>query len=200
MLNINVANEWARKSCPAWNKNKVSRRSFREKYRDLARKFWESPEQQEVISQYKSGKYWINTYPWPYCDNAFANWQEDGSDEGYNLITDQSSFVIKYATSYVAYKIFEETGVWPQRVSSKRFDAKIWVEFLAEAGYTEIVERPEDGHRYVGINPDVGKWGSVVWFEKIIFDEDAAIISSYMKKSFLTRFAPISEFIWVRIS
>ena len=142
----------------------------------------------------------MNTYIWPYNDPCFANWPEDDSAKGYNLISDQSDCVVKYATSYVAYKIFEETGTWPRKTSSERLDAKRWVQFLDEAGYEKVVDRPENGHRYVGVKPEEGEWGIVVWFEKAIFDEDAAIVSTYNKKTYENRFVPFSDYIWVQIN
>ncbi len=200
LTKLEEVNKFAKRSCPAWNDFRLSRRRNRNKYRDAALEYYNSDQHQKLVSEYKSGEYWLNTYPWPYKDPSFANWPEDGSKKGYNLISDQSGCVVKYATSYVAYKIFEEVGEWPQKTSSERLDAKRWVQFLSEAGYKELVDRPEDGHHYVGVKPDEGEWGVVVWFEKAIFDDDAAIVSTYSQKSFETRFVPFSDFTWVRIN
>ncbi len=162
--------------------------------------YFYSEQHQKLVARYKSGQYWLNTYIFPYCDPEFGNWPESDDPKTYSLITDQSNFVVRYATSYVAYKIFEEVGSWPQRKTLKRFDAKIWVEFLAEAGYTEIVDRPEAGHRYVGIKPDEGEWGIVVWLEKVVFEEDAAIVSTYNNNKYENRFVPLSDYIWVKVA
>lgn len=197
---IDVVNTWAKKSCPAWNGNKVSRRLYRQKYRNAARDFWESPEHQRQIAQYKECKEWLNTYPWPYCDPHFADWEEDDDAKHYTLITDQSNCVVRYATSYVAWKIFEETGIWPQKTSNTRLDAKNWVQFLAEAGYTKVVERPKDCRHYVGIKPDEGEWGIVVWFEReAFFKEDYAVVSTYINKEHRVGSVFIYEFTWVEI-
>ena len=113
-------------SCPAWNSSKhpnslfsrlignkihqVSRRHYRKLYRKAAEDWWMGTTGRQTIAQYKSGYHGVNTYPYPYCDNRFADWPESDNPKTYNLISDQSGCVIKYATSYVAWKIFEETG------------------------------------------------------------------------------------------
>ena len=206
-------NEWAMKSCPRWNKNKLRRRAYRKAYREAAEHYWEtSPVSQMLHAAYESGEC-VDTYPWPYRDPDFANWEEDDSDDGYSLISDQSGCVIKYATSYCAWKIFEATGTWPQKTSSERLDAKRWVQFLAEAGYTEIVGVPQNGHRYIGIKPDEGEWGLVVWFES---DDNSAkylkdyqgvdtseapmiFVSSYVDKKHKAWRVKPEDFTWVKI-
>ncbi|MBR3248482.1 hypothetical protein IKF89_00405 [Candidatus Saccharibacteria bacterium] len=199
MVTIEQVNEWARLSCPKWNKNKLSRRHYRAKYRNAAKEYWESPEGQRITEFYKYDGYLgtgTNTYPWPYREPDFANWAEDGSDDGYNLISDQSGCVIKYATSYCAWKIFEATGTWPQKTSSERLDAKRWLQFLAEAGYAKVVNHPTNNHHYVGINPDEGEWGIVVWFEcdDIFTLKPNILVSSYINKKYQIWYANSDDY------
>lgn len=213
MQDLNTINMWAKQSCPKYTGSKLERRRFRKLYRDTAMAYFETKQHQELVVEYKGHNHCRNTYPWPYCDPGFANWEEDDSKEGYSLISDQSGCVIKYATSYVAYKIFEETGVWPQKTSSERLDAKRWVQFLAEAGYTEIVKRPEEGHHYVGVKPDEGEWGLVVWYEqghstrlrRTRDKYDIAIIkmaeiSTYINKSYVFTSVDLDDYVWVKIN
>lgn len=199
MVTLEEVNKMAMKSCPRWNSLKLSRRMYRAKYRGVAEAYWNSPEHQSLIQQYKDG-WLVDTYPWPYSDPGFANWEEDSSDEGYSLISDQSGCVVKYATSYVAWKIFEATGKWPQKTTAKRLDAKKWVQFLSEAGYKTIVKKLEPDGKYVGINPNIGKWGLVVWYEYTVDTPiEEACVSTYENKLFTIRFVRTSEYVWVKI-
>ena len=195
---VKKVNEWARKSCTKWNKNRFSRVINRRRYRNTAQQFWESRAGQELTEQYRSGKI-IDTYPWPYCDPGFANWEEDDSPENYSLISDQSSCVVKYATSYCAWKIFEATGSWPQKTSRERLDANRWQQFLEEAGYHHPATHLFAGHRYVGISGDqkYSEWGVVVWFEEN--RDNKVLVSSYVDKQYKKWEADPSEFTWVLI-
>lgn len=208
-----TVNMWAKQSCPKYSSLGLQRRRFRKLYRNAAMAYFYTPEHQALVAEYKSGNHMINTYPWPYCEPEFANWEENDSKEGYSLISDQSNCVVKYSTSYVAYKIFEETGSWPQKTSSKRLDAKCWAQFLIEAGYTEIVDHLEEGHHYVGIKPDEGEWGLVVWFEGklktcirttdecVVVDlRREADISTYYNKRWLYKTIDPDQFTWIMIN
>lgn len=103
--NIKIANFFAKKSCTKWNKNRFSRRISRKIYRKMADCYWYSHEGQAKVAMYKTGHHQINTYPWPYSDEEFAKWPEDDDSDNYTLISDQSGCVVKYATSYCAWKI-----------------------------------------------------------------------------------------------
>lgn len=105
-----------------------------------------------------------DSYPPLYADQRFAPWPEQDDSKNYCLISSSDGGVIRHSTSYCAWKIFELTGAFPVRKTRRRFDAKDWVEFLAEAGYTEHAEQPIPGHHYVGIIPDEGEFGQVVWY------------------------------------
>ena len=194
---IKVANFWAKLSCPRWNKIRPLRHFARKKYRNLAKECWESAWWVCKTDKYQKGSWDINTYPMPYAHPYFANWEEDDSKKGYSLISDQSGCVIKYSTSYCAWKIFEATGVWPQKTSKQRLDAKNWEQFLEEAGYDVVTEDPDPDFHYVGINPNLGEWGLVVWLEEV--DDETAIVSTYVNKEY--RFFEIekNEYSWVKI-
>ena len=189
------ANRYAQMSCTRWNRAKspivkklfgwlykASRRKNREKYRAML-----IPGEGE------------NTYPWPFCDYGFADWPEDDSPEGYSLISDPSGCVIRYSTSYCAWKIYEQTGRWPQKTAKIRLDAKNWIRFLREAGYPDIVAYPSVGGKYVGIKPDVGEFGLCVWFEGEAPEKDMAVASSYVDKVFFLDTVKVADFTWVRI-
>jgi len=193
--NLDLANYHARLSCPKWNRaettleNKVfgvfhkwSRRSHRRKYRAML-----------IPGQ------GANTYPWPFSDEGFANWDEDDSPESYSLVSDPSGCVVKYATSYCAWKIYEVTGTWPQRKTHIRMDAKNWQQFLGEAGYNEVVEFPAIGGRYVGINPDEGEFGVVVWYEGDAVVPGLVVISTYKNKKFYIGTDKIAAYKWIKI-
>ena len=77
MSTLERVNSWAQKSCTKWNKNRLSRIFFRRRYRKVAKKYWKSPDHRRLIARYQEGARYINTYPWPYKDPGFANWEEN---------------------------------------------------------------------------------------------------------------------------
>lgn len=208
------ANTYARMSCTRWNKPRnrfekkflanffrFRRRKFRMKYREMAREYWESDQHQKLMDYYRSGHTGVDTYPWPYSSPLFADWDESDEADDYSLISDQSGCVVKYATSYVAWKIFEATGAWPQRKTNVRMDARNWGQFLAEAGYSEVVEKPTEPKHFVGIDPEEGEWGSVVWFERTNINMDGCVIvSTYRDKRYVYETVNAKNYIWVQIN
>ena len=116
------------------------------------------------------------------------------------MVPDPSGFVIRHSTSYCAWKIREFTGFWPKRFEPrKQYPAKDWEEFLAENGYTKKVERPVDGHYYIGINPDGYKeWGKVVWFHMNF--GAFTIVSTYLDHRYVRdERADYRDYTWVQI-
>ncbi|MBQ6355183.1 hypothetical protein IJJ18_02065 [Candidatus Saccharibacteria bacterium] len=207
---LEAANHHAQLSCTRWNKKKgrigkLSRRHHRNRYRGYARRTFASPEHQRLIAKYNQGDYEINTYPWPYCDIGFAQWRESDRDEDYSLISDQSGFVVRYATSYVAYKIFEYVGTWPQRKTRRRYDAWDWVEFLEQAGYNQKTTCLVNGQRFVGVlkKTDVFEkfyeWGLVVWLEEVSYDKTEAKVTTYLDKKYKILTVNPDNYTWVRI-
>ena len=204
---IDRANYHAKKSCTRWNKgtpavlHRLSRKFHRWKYRKMAEWCWTmNPKHRKLMQRYKEGKKDIDTYPWPYFDPMFVNWDESDEPDDYSLISDQSGCVVKYATSYVAWKIFEETGKWPQKKSRIRMDAKNWETFLAEAGYTTMaIGGPFNGHHYVGIKANEGEYGIVVWFESKLFQTNLAFVSTYRNKKYCFEQVRIFDYKWVQI-
>lgn len=174
---------------------------YRKKYREAADEYMVSHTHRELLGRYQYGEHSVDTYLWPYRSQAFADWPEEDGKYSYSLISDPSGFVIRHSTSYCAYKIFESTGNWPQRKSlHRRFDAKDWVEFLAEAGYPNTVLQLAMGHKYVGIDPKRGEHGQVVWAES----EDTPAthemyISTYINRQHHFGVAHRDDYIWVMI-
>ena len=204
MANLATVNHWAKMSCDKWNKFGLLRRFYRKLYRHAARKYWDSSSARARTKQYQDGYYYFDTYPWPYKDCNFADWPEDDTTGSYTLITDQSNFVIKHCTSYCAWKIFESTGHWPQRKTHRRFDAKLWQEFLAEAGYETIAVELQRGHRYVGIDEHhQSDFGEVVWFERHCnFDKEqrtGVIVSTYRDKKYFCGSVDPQKYLWIQI-
>lgn len=199
MNGINQCVVWAQKSCSAWNGNGLSRVKNRKLYLRAAEDYSKTPEYRDLLRRHFAGEYWTDVYLYPFNHPDFADWEEDDNPEHYTLVPDRWGFVVKHSASYVAQMIYLRTGVEPLRKTKKRFDAKIWDEFLAEIGFTEIVDRPEPGYNYVGIKPDEGEFGLVVWFEKLDFGEDAVIVSTYLDKNFKNLRVPINEYTWVKV-
>lgn len=221
MTNVKTLNRWAMLSCPHWNRgkttlfglqltepfHKISRSIYRKLYRNAARRYWESLEGRMMTKEYKSGAYYLDTYPAPYSVANFGNWEEDDSYEGYSLLSDQSGFILKHCTSYCAWKIFEETGKWPRRKSrGTTFHAKYWQHFLAEAGYETIITIPRYGHHYVGIKMhDFGEFGEVVWYENprnLLCESpiEEVTVSTYRNKEHFVGTIDPQHYLWVQIS
>ena len=193
---VKQLNAWAKMSCARWNKNPLTRKINRKRYRNAAEDWCRSSEYKQLIRHRRNGDI-VNTYPFPYNDPEFANWEEDDTPDGYSLISDQSGCVIRYSTSYCAWKIFETTGVWPQKTSNERLDAKRWQQFLYEAGYHQICTELRIGCNYVGIDPTYGEWGLVVWVEEL--QSDKVLVSSYVNKKFKVWTVDPKDYLWVQI-
>ena len=203
MVNLDVLNTWAQLSCANWSKDKLAREFYRRKCRDVASEYWTSPEHQALMKRYRNGDHSLNTYPWPYSDKNFANWPESDDEDTYSLITDPSDQIIKHSTSYCAWKIYETTGKWPRKSSKEKLDADRWLQFLAEAGYTRVLKRGKElkmFNHYVGVNPNEGESGLVVWMEFASDpDEHWATVSSYVDKRYKVWAVDTNNYRWVLI-
>lgn len=187
---LGLANFLAKYSCPKWNQNQVLRKICRAGYQKLGQNWIKRMEarSRRPISLRPPRKFSFlghaitllpedrhNTYPWPYRDEGFANWEEDDSPQGYNLISDPAGFVIRHSTSYCAWKFREATGHWPMNRGDKRqrFDAKDWEEFLSLNRGRRVVDKSDDMsfisslYGYIGILPQQGEFGQVMWLEAI---------------------------------
>ena len=215
MVKIKTVNRWAQLSCARWNKNKFMRRYFRKKYQNQANKYLRSSEYKAKRKEYKKGNA-VDTYPYPYSDPEFANWPESDDENDYSLISDQSGFVVKYASSYVAFKIFEVTGKWPKRKSKKRFDAKNWIAFLEEAGYSYKCDAPilfSVGilkQEYISSPAkkttlceaalsEIQEYGLVVWFEGWRLVGGDICVSTYLNHKYIAFDVDQEHYDWVKI-
>lgn len=140
----------------------------------------------------------INIYPWPYRDPTFGNYGEEVD----TLVVDQLGFVIRHSTSYCAYRLKVALGYWPKRKQRKRYDAKNWQEYLSDLGFTEVVDCPDDEHCYIGIKPDYGEFGLVVWFEHVQYlqGERTVIVSTYFNNEYQRFSALPSDYTWITIN
>ncbi len=117
-----------------------------------------------------------DTYPWPYRESDFADWPEENMPGEYTLVSDPVGFVVKHPTSFCAWKIRELTGRWPQkRQPGVTYHAKNWQEFLALNGYTRVLTAlTENLYGWnVGILPEVGEFGDLLWYEYAMTKWDA---------------------------
>ena len=161
---LKIANFFAKYSVKRWNKIRPFRKLCRLAYQEMEWMFEDKIgiDNEEAEAE---GYSVINPYPRLYRDPRFASWEEDDDC----LVSDPSGFVIRHSTSYCAYLIaLEKCFEWPRRKTKKRYDAKDWQEFLAECGYRRVVsgKQLDRVHEYVGILPDEGQYGLVVWFER----------------------------------
>lgn len=122
-----------------------------------------------------------NTYPEPYRSRP------------QDSMTDPSTCYNRECVSYTAWKIAELTGKWPTRTGG--MNAKYWVQRLAENGYTNVVAKPQNGGKYVGVS-EAGQYGHVVWFE------EGETISEYnysIRGGFSVRIVNPAAYKWVEI-
>lgn len=110
-----------------------------------------------------------------------------------DTITDPSTCWNRECVSYCAAKIYQLTGKWPTRTGG--MNAKYWVQRLAENGYTKVVDRPQNGGKYIGVS-EKGEYGHVLWFE------EGTTISEYnylYRGGFSVRNIDTSAYKWVEI-
>lgn len=203
------ANFLAKNSITNNQKNRYIRGICRKGYRTLSNLYCAiSPEfirLQDLIKK----EVLIDSYPWPYREPWFADWEEDGTRQEYSLVSDQAGFVVKHSTSYCAWKIYELTGSWPIRPKHlPSCDAKHWRRLLHDNDYCTTVKRPGPGKHYVGIAPSMGLHGECVWFEG--FDDGHSvernvdtggeiIYSTYRDRKYGIGAALDEWYIWVEI-
>ncbi len=173
-----TANFFAKYSTVRWNRIRVLRTLSRQAYLAIANHQMHSFEQYELSRRYAKWTcgHMINTYPGPYCDLSFAPWLEDDQlaadparrERDDALVVDRLGFVVRHSPSYCAWKIYEQTGRWLKCPAGFYWHARYWQELLTVAnGFTAVPPDSslENGHHYVGILPEAGEHGLVVWFE-----------------------------------
>lgn len=202
---MSLANFFARYSVTRYNKIRPLRLLSRKAYQLLSTLYcWFSPKHHHDLALIKRGEI-LDTYPYPYSDPFFANWPESDDDNNYSLVPDPSGCVVKYCTSYCAYKIYETVGKWPKRTSKRRrFDAKDWREFLSEAGYWEVDYRPSKNFYYVGVRTHPYRtYGEVVWLERYEGEgnsNDIVLVTTYDHKMFVSKLVRVPDYTWVKIA
>lgn len=229
---LDLANFLAKYSCPKWNKNRILRKVCRVGYQRLSQNWirYREAESRRPIRLRSPRKFprldhaieplsedWHNTYPWPYRDEGFADWEEDDSPEGYNLISDPAGFVIRHSTSYCAWRIREATGHWPMNRGSERqrFDAKNWEEFLSLNHGQRVTDNFETEmsfmpslYCYIGVLPEQGEFGQVVCLDAISvsFHEKVRhldyLVSTYEDQCYRRYYLSnreAAEIIWMKI-
>lgn len=212
MILIFIANLLARLSVDRWNKIRVLRGICRKAYQGMGEIYlwWRRvrPQKKPFGMADSWWEFIQNTYPWPYVSEDFANWPEEAITGRYTLISDPSGFVVKHCTSYCAWKIRELTGQWlPHPHDGKIYHAKDWQSYLALNGYDQVLPQPVQDCRAVGIIPDEGEFGQVLWYERsftsMIDDEFAGhLCSTYTDHKHALRWVPEGDknVIWIGIS
>lgn len=137
-----------------------------------------------------------NPYPWPYVDPKFGDF-EDAED---TLVVDRLGFVIRHSTSYCAYRMRRVLGYWPYRVQPKRYDAKDWAEYLGDLGFSEV-KIDYNGGFYLGVNPNIGEHGLVVWLEPWLRYEktDLILVSTYLSGEYCELEVRPEDYRWFSI-
>lgn len=207
---IKTANLLAKFSCPKWNSYPVLRRLCRYTFWGLVsidHFLWS-------LSRSNAS----DTYPRLF--RLAGRWEED---EG-ALVVDPANFVLRYATSYCAWRIRRLTRHWPTKpvipknaahareISQRErsHDAKFWLEFLeAQDCFLGVVEQPgktmTTQNHYIGIDPSYGEYGLVVWFEKAYYNLNSpelittVLVSTYENKRYVRKEVALTDFTWVKI-
>ena len=160
MNKISIANFFAKYSCTKWNKIRAIRVMFRIIYHAIME---------------------IGAADYPYANREFAKWPESGI----TAIVDSWDFVIRHCTSYCAWMVWLYTG---RRLKKPKpgfrepdenaWDAKHWDKLLPYNGWQPVNDltylvtmRNTLGCYCIGLIPDEGKYGLVVWLEGIEGDE-----------------------------
>lgn len=213
-----LANFLAKYSCPKWNganaTNKISELMHKILRRLCRYLLWSlvnvdywlfAPSSPLKVPRSDNRAKFGNTYPRVF--RMITDWTEDIGA----LVVDRANFVIKYATSYCAWKIYELTGKWPTNPvpitdaeeyakRERKHDAKYWLEFLqAQDSFVGVVETPHFLRHYIGINADYGEYGLVVWFEELVYslfpnDPPMAWVSTYENKQYIRTNVLLSDF------
>ena len=217
---LNLANHCAEMSCERWNSSswepktkfgkaikagiidkiyQLSRSFYRNRYWEMSDVVRESTERQMWVNILKrSPNSCLNTYPWPYASHGFANWVPEPDTS----VLDPSGLVVKTCTSYCAWKICELKGKWPKvKNLIHEIQPKNWQYYLMLLGYDEIVEAPEPGHHYVGIDPHFDDHGIVVWYERKSV-KGGVVFTTYRDREFhagVIKEENVNLHIWIRI-
>ena len=207
---IKTANFLAKRSCPKWNSNPITRRLCRYAFwglTDIDHFFWSL--------KHPNSK---GAYPRLFC--LVGQWEEDDGA----LVVDPANYVVRYATSYCAWMIRRLTGHWPTKPvipktaahakeiaqRERPHDARYWLEFLeAQDCFLGIVnhfgEKISTDDHYIGIDPNYGEYGLVVWFEKAYYNlktpalVTTALVSTYENHHYVRKEVELADFIWVKI-
>ena len=156
MNKIPIANFFAKYSCTKWNKIRVIRVTFRITYHAIME---------------------IGAVDYPYANREFAKWPESGT----TAIVDAWGFVIRHCTSYCAWMVWRCTGKGLKKPKpgfrkpgENAWDAKHWDELLLYNGWQPVndlsslvAKRNIPGCCCIGLIPDEGRYGLVVWLEDI---------------------------------
>ncbi len=204
-ITIERVNKWAKMSCPRYCSSKTKRSLCKALYLAAVETSIKTPAQAEITEETLAGKYWCDSYPWPFYLPEFANWPEHHSEKYYSLVTDHSGCIVKHDTSYIAWKIRELTGSWPEKTDLIKFTYDDWIQFLANSGYSEIRTALKRGHKYVGIyTASKQKRTIAVWYEVSKPDMDnhrdkPIIVTTYLNKEFKALRVRPQDFTWVKI-
>lgn len=205
-----IVNFYARNSVTAFQKKRYLRKLSRLCYQAISNFYCAVSPEYIRHQRMQDGGALIDTYPWPYREAWFADWEEDSNPDTYSLVGDTAGFVIKHSTSYCAWKIFEFNNSWLKRTARLHsHDAKHWHCLLFYNGYSNTVKRPEPGKKYIGIAASKGVHGEVVWFEG--FDDGYSvdhtndtggriIYSTYRDKEYTIGAALDEWYVWVEIT
>lgn len=104
---------------------------------------------------------------------------------------------------YCLCKIRETTGHWPKKTQMS-LKARDWVQFLANSNFTHQVPafRLDNQKNYIGINPNVGESGIVVWFEHLYWEGTPKIFleySTYRDGEYVYESGNPEDFLWIEI-
>ena len=202
-ITISKVNKWARLSCPKWCKNPTARNVCRSMYQAVVLSANRMPEMKELSEKSLAGEYWCNSYPWPYRHPDFADWPEEYGSAN-SLVLDFCGFIVKHDTSYIAWKIYEATGWWPEKTLLLKFSDLDFIRYLSASGYDELAQKPSPGNKFVGIYPAEKDECLVVWYETTEKPEPPhpnknVVVSTYFNKEYKIYLVDPDKITWIKI-
>ena len=202
---LKTANRHALLASPTFNQSALLRWYHRRSYWRIAEREYASAHHQTRVARYLSGERNLNTYVFPYVNQNFAPWSQNVYSNDYASVLDPSGCPVRHSTSYCAYKIRELTGSWIKTCPNLASDAKHWVQFLCEAGFSDVLSPetvPDVAAHYVGVSTDLAhdKDGLVVWFEGYSGNYPGTVqVSTFIGFQYTFATEDWRKYIWVKI-
>ena len=203
-----LVNFFAKNSVPASGNNRFLRYVCRQLYQAMS-ECWTatSPAFINAQERLEAGDL-VDTYPWPYRERWFADWEEDEARG--TAVLDANGFIVRHDTSYCAWKVYEAVGAYilcPDGASGS--DASIWRRLLSDAGFLCVLDRPQPGRPHIGISNRLSRNPEVIWYEgydsglgsidREIDTDGYVIFTTYRDGKYFIGTTPADRYTWIQV-